>query len=200
MAFCFYKFKIKSKFLSLSLFIFLFPFNLFSESGEELLASFLGTMNGIESFRGSITISGQTGTISYKKPHNLQIKFSDGRIISANGSKLWFYNPARGIAGSQELRGGTGGLYGLLSGYESVTAMGKSLRLVSEKKGYEEIIISLTPNNILKSIRMRRKGGSEFTEISLSGLQTNIGLPASLFNFHPPSNAQIVENALNQRE
>ncbi|MDX1960512.1 MAG: outer membrane lipoprotein carrier protein LolA [Leptospiraceae bacterium] len=193
-------FNITLKFAVLVLSIICLPNSLTAQSGEELLASFLGTMNSIDSFRGSITIAGQSGTISYKKPHNLQVKFSDGRIISANGSKLWFYNPARGIAGNQDLRGGTGGLYGLLSGYESVTASGKTLRLVSSKKGYEEIIISLTPNNLLRTIRMRPRGGTEFMEISISGLQTNIGLPASLFNFHPPSNAQVVENALNQRE
>jgi outer membrane lipoprotein carrier protein len=47
---------------------------------------------------------------------------------------------------------------------------------------------------------MKRRGDSDYYEISLSGVQTDIGLPASIFNYHPPSSAQIVENPLNQRE
>jgi outer membrane lipoprotein carrier protein len=177
-----------------------FNFPIFAESGEELLATFLGTMNSIDSFRANITIGGTSGVISYRKPHNIHLKLSDGRVISGNGRNLWFYNPARAIAGNQDLRGGTGGLYGLLTGYETITATGKTLRLQSDKKHYEEIIITLTPNNLLKTIRMKPRGGSDFFEVSLSGLQTNIGLPASLFNYHPPSTAQVVENPLNQRE
>ena len=88
----------------------------------------------------------------------------------------------------------------MLSGYENVSATGTTIRLTSEKKAYEEIIVSMTPNNILRSIRMKPRGRDSYTEISLSGVQTNIGLPASIFNYHPPSSAQIVENPLNQRE
>lgn len=94
----------------------------------------------------------------------------------------------------------TGGLPSLLSGYENVTASGKTLRLRSDTKYYEEIVVSLTPNNMPRSIRLKPKGRDSFTEITFSGIQTNIGIPASSFNFHPPANAQIVENPLNQRE
>ncbi|MCB1142464.1 MAG: outer membrane lipoprotein carrier protein LolA [Leptospiraceae bacterium] len=179
---------------------FLFSFPLYSQSGEELLSVLLSTMNSFESIRANITINGTSGLMSYKKPHNLYLKLSDGRILSANGKHLWFYNPSSAIAGKQDLKGGSGGLYGLLSGYENVSATGTTIRLTSEKKAYEEIIVSMTPNNILRSIRMKPRGRDSYTEISLSGVQTNIGLPASIFNYHPPSSAQIVENPLNQRE
>ena len=172
---------------------------LLSESAEELLSAFLSRMSSLESIRANININGTSGLLSYKPPHNLYLKLSDGRIISANGKSLWFYNPSRAIAGKQDLKGSTGGLRGLLSGYETISASGKVLKLQSEKKGYEEIILSLSPDNVLKSIRMKRRDG-DFFEISLSGVQTDIGLPASIFNFHPPSSAQIVENPLNQRE
>lgn len=184
----------------LIIFFFLSIFSLSAESGEELLSSFLSTMNSFESIRASITFNGMSGLLSYKKPHHLYLNLSDGRIISANGRHLWFYNPARAIAGKQDLKGGSGGLYGLLNGYETVTSSGKTLRLQSTKKHYEEITITLTPNNMLKTIRMKPRGSSNAIEISLSGVQTNLGLPSSIFNYHPPSNAQIVENPLNQRE
>lgn len=183
------------------LLLFLLNFaSLSAESAEELLSTFLATMNSFESIRASVTINGMSGSLSYKKPHHLYVNFSDGRVISANGRHLWFYSPARAIAGKQDLKGGSGGLYGLLNGYETVTSSGKTLKLQSTKKHYEEIIVTLTPNNMLKSIRMKPRGSSGAIEISLSGIQTNLGLPSSIFNYHPPSSAQIVENPLNQRE
>ena len=174
--------------------------SIFPESGEELLNSIIGTMNSFESFRATISLDGASGTVSYKKPNSIQLKFSDGRILSGNGRHLWIYSPARSVAGKQDLKGSTSGIAGLLSGYESVTASGKTLRLKSENKYYEEIIVSVTPNNIIRSIKLRGKGKQDFMDISFSGVQTNIGLPSSVFNFHPPANAQIVENPLNQRE
>jgi outer membrane lipoprotein carrier protein len=175
-------------------------FSIFSESGEELLNSIISTMNSFESFRANISLDGLSGTLSYKRPGSIQLKLSDGRILSGNGRYLWIYSPARSVAGKQDLKGSTAGIGGLLGGYESVTANGKTLKLKSETKYYEEIIVSVTPNNIIRSIRLKAKGKQDFMEISFSGVQTNIGLPASVFNFHPPANAQIVENPLNQRE
>ncbi|HMV40973.1 MAG TPA: outer membrane lipoprotein carrier protein LolA [Leptospiraceae bacterium] len=186
--------------LIFSIWLLFFSISLSAESGEELLNSIIGTMNSFESFRANISIDGLTGSISYKRPGSLNVKFSDGRVLSGNGRYLWIYSPARGIAGKQDLKGLTGGLGGLLSGYESVTSSGKVLKLKSENKYYEEIIVSVTPNNIIKSLRLRAKGRPDFMEISFSGVQTNIGLSSSIFNFHPPANAQIVENPLNQRE
>ncbi|MCB1190979.1 MAG: outer membrane lipoprotein carrier protein LolA [Leptospiraceae bacterium] len=158
-------------------------------------------MNSFDSFRANITINGTlSGVLSYKRPNNLHIKFSDGRIISANGSYLWIYSPSRAMAGKQELRGSTGGISGLLSGYTVVEQSGSSIRLHSPNKSYEEIILTVGANNLLNSIRMRPQGASDYIDIGFSGIQTNIGLSSSYFNFHPPSNAQIVENPLNQRE
>ncbi len=183
-----------------SLLLLFFTFSLPAESGEELLNSIIGTMNSFESFRANISIDGLSGSISYKRPGSLNVKFSDGRVLSGNGRHLWIYSPARGIAGKQDLRGLTGGLGGLLSGYENVTSSGKVLKLKSDNKYYEEIIVSVTPNNIIKSLKLKAKGRSDFMDITFSGVQTNIGLSSSIFNFHPPANAQIVENPLNQRE
>lgn len=188
------------KYLALSGILFGFSLSLHAQSGEELLSLLFSKMSSVESIRANVSINGTTGLLSYKQPHNLYLKLSDGRIISANGRFLWFYNPSRAIAGKQDLKGTSGGLRGLLSGYETITASGRVIRLQSEKKAYEEILVSLSPDNVLKSIRMKRRGDSEYYEISLSGVQTDIGLPASIFNYHPPSSAQIVENPLNQRE
>lgn len=173
----------------------------FPAFSQDRLGSIISSMSSFSTFRANITINGTvSGVLSYKRPNNLHIKFSDGRVISANGNHLWIYSPGRSMAGKQELRGSTGGIAGLLSGYQVVEQSANSVRLHSTSGSYEEIIITLGPNNLLSSIRMRPRGSSETIDIGFSGIQTNVGLSSSYFNFHPPTSAQIVENPLNQRE
>ena len=131
----------------------------------------------------------------------LHVKFSDGRVISANGRFLWIYSPRNGIAGKQDLDPGRGtsGIAGILSGYENVTVMGSTIVLKSDVKHYKEIRLVTGGNSIPKALQLKSQGG-KLTNISLTGVQTNVGLPSNLFNFHPPASAQIVENPLNQRE
>ncbi|MCE9500022.1 MAG: outer membrane lipoprotein carrier protein LolA [Leptospira sp.] len=161
----------------------------------------INAMNSFDSIHANISFNGVlTGTLSYKRPNQLHIKFSDGRVISANGRILWFYSPVTAIAGKQDLKNGGGGIASLLTGYDEVNVQGKVIRLKSETRRYEEIILTLGQGNLIKAIRMKSKGSDNFQDISLSGIQTNIGLSSNLFNFHPPANAQIVENPLNQRE
>ncbi|TGK07484.1 outer membrane lipoprotein carrier protein LolA [Leptospira semungkisensis] len=175
--------------------------SILSDPGKDRLNSVIGKMNEISSFRASITINNElTGTLSYKKPNQIHVKFSDGRVIASNGRYLWFYSPARGIVGKQDVKGLTGGMAGLLSGYEEVTPVGGSIRLKSNNRTYEEIVVTLGPDNTPRTLRMKNKGSGEYTSVSFSGVQTNVGLSASLFNFGAPSNAQIVENPLNERE
>ncbi|TGK17925.1 outer membrane lipoprotein carrier protein LolA [Leptospira fluminis] len=171
------------------------------DPGKDRLNALIGKMSEISSFRASITVNNElSGTLSYKKPNQLHVKFSDGRVIAANGRFLWFYSPSRGIVGKQDLKGMSGGIAGLLSGYEEVTPVGGSLRLKSPTKTYEEIVVTLGSDNTPRSLRMKHRGSGEYTSISFSGVQTNVGLAASLFNFGAPANAQIVENPLNERE
>ncbi|TGK11405.1 outer membrane lipoprotein carrier protein LolA [Leptospira fletcheri] len=175
--------------------------SILSDPGKDRLNALIGKMSEISSFRASITVNNElSGTLSYKKPNQLHVKFSDGRVIAANGRFLWFYSPSRGIVGKQDLKGLSGGIAGLLSGYEEVTPVGGSLRLKSPTKTYEEIVVTLGSDNTPRSLRMKHRGSGEYTSISFSGVQTNVGLAASLFNFGAPANAQIVENPLNERE
>jgi outer membrane lipoprotein carrier protein len=173
---------------------------LHSQGGGSQLSSLLGAMNSFESFRANITLNGSlSGTLSYKRPGNLHVKFSDGRVISANGKTLWFYTPDRGIAAKQDLKGFSSGISGMVSGYDDVST-GRTIKLKSSHKRYSEISIAVTDSNLPKSIRMRSANGEDVTEIIFSGISTNIGLSSSLFNFQPPSSSLIVENPLNQKE
>ncbi|PJZ50864.1 LolA family protein [Leptospira saintgironsiae] len=175
--------------------------SILSDPGKERLNGVIGKMAEISSFRASITINNElTGTLSYQRPNHIHVKFSDGRVIASNGRYLWFYSPSRGIVGKQDVKGMTGGMAGLLSGYEEVTPVGGSLRLKSATRTYEEIVVTLGPDNTPRSLRMKSRSTGEYTSVSFSGVQTGIGLPASLFNFGAPANAQIVENPLNERE
>lgn len=171
-----------------------------AQAGGNQLSSLLGAMNSFDSFRANITVNNSlSGTLSYKRPGNLHVKFADGRVISANGKTLWFYSPDRGIAAKQELKGSTSGISGLLAGYDDHSS-GRNVKLKSTNKRYSEITVILSESNLPKSIRMKSGSSDEPTEIIFSGISTNIGLSASLFNFQPPSNSLIVENALNQKE
>lgn len=178
-------------------------FSLLADDGREKLSLILNKFNSFETLRSNITLNGTIGgTLSYQKPYLFHLKFQDGRVISANGKTIWFYSPERGIAGKQELKGGTtGGLSGLLSGYEEVVSTGKStIKLTSANRNWDEVTVAFTENYLPKTIRLRRKTTGETSEINFTSFQTNLGLSSDLFNFHPPSNAQIVENPLNQRQ
>jgi len=175
-------------------------FSLQAEDGNARLSAVIGKLNSLESFRATITINGSmTGVLSYKNPYQLHVRFNDGRILSSNGKVLWFYNPDSSIAGKQDLKGVSGGIGGLLSGYESVTVSGKTFRLISPSKRYTEIILVVSDNDLPRVIKMK-KSDEEITEVTFSGIATNIGLGTGLFNFQPPTSSQIVENPLNQKE
>ncbi|MCW7462072.1 LolA family protein [Leptospira limi] len=174
--------------------------SLWAEDGRDRLNAVIGKMNSLESFRASVTLNGGlTGVVSYKSPNQLHVRFSDGRIISSNGRILWFYNPDSSIAGKQDLKGVSGGLGGLLSGYENVTVSGRTFRLTSTTKRFNEIILVVSENDLPRVLKMKRSD-EEITEIAFSGIATNIGLGTGLFNFQPPTSSQIVENPLNQKE
>ncbi|MDF3821025.1 outer membrane lipoprotein carrier protein LolA [Leptospira sp. 96542] len=175
-------------------------FSLWAEDGRDRLNAVIGKLNSLESFRATVTVNGGvTGVLSYKNPYQLHVRLNDGRILSSNGRVLWFYNPDSSIAGKQDLRGGTGGLGGLLSGYESVTVSGRTFRLTSPNKRYSEIILVVSDNDLPRVLKMK-KADDEITEVTFSGIATNIGLGTALFNFQPPTSSQIVENPLNQKE
>ncbi|WP_425460616.1 LolA family protein [Leptospira idonii] len=178
----------------------LFPLGITAQDGHDRLNSVIARLNSLESFRATVTINGgMTGVLSYKNPYQLHVRLNDGRIISSNGKVLWFYNPDSSISGRQDLKGVSGGLGGLLSGYESVTVSGRTFRLTSPTKRYSEIILVVSDNDLPRVIKMKHSD-EEVTEISFSGIATNIGLGTSLFNFQPPTSSQIVENPLNQKE
>ncbi len=176
------------------------PQTLLAQPGDgSPLSSLLSAMEGLESFRANVTINGSlTGTLSYKKPANLHVQFSDGRILASNGRTLWFYSPERAVTGKQDLKGMSEGIAGLVFGYEDFSS-GKTIRLKSDSKRYSEIVIVLDANHLPKSLRLQ-SSGSGITEIVFSGVTTNLGLSASLFNYQPPSSSMIIENPLNYRE
>jgi outer membrane lipoprotein carrier protein len=184
----------------LSLLLSFLPVGIFAQDGKDKLNAIISKLNSLDTFRATVTINGGlTGVLSYKNPYQLHVRLNDGRIISANGKVLWFYSPDSSLSGRQDLKGVSGGLGGLLSGYENVTLAGKTFRLTSTTKKISEIILIVSDNDLPRVIKMKRDD-DDITEISFSGIATNIGLGTSLFNFQPPTSSQIVENPLNQKE
>jgi outer membrane lipoprotein carrier protein len=172
-----------------------------SQDGKDALNQLLSNFNQLESFRANFTYNNSlAGTLSYQAPLQFHAKLSDGRVLSANGKTFWFFSPERQISAKQELKNSTGGLSGLLSGYDEVSISGKTLRLKSAKKYYDDVTVIMTEDSLPRVIRLKNSSKDTSTELVFSQIQTNLGLSRDLFNFQPPYNSQIVENPLNERE
>lgn len=179
-----------------------------SITGDEALANFRNRMSGISKMTGIIswTNSGGetfTGSFKYMNPGKIYVKFSSpaGKIIVSNGRSLWIYSPANNICGVQDLAGGgSGGIAALTTGYLAiVTAQGPggyTIKLKSNDKSFNEIILLVDSTFFLKKAIFKSKDGSSYS-FSLSNISTTAAVMPNLFNFDVPSSAQVVKNPLN---
>ncbi len=176
-------------------------------TGDEAIGRMQACMNGIKTMRGVISWSHSsgymyTGNFKYMAPGKIFVKFTNpsGKIISSNGRKLFLYDPSSNICGVQELgRGGSGGIAGLVSGYQSIVMGGGgtyTIKLKNESRHYSNITLIVDSSFFLKKAVMKTNDGSILT-ISLSGIITGEGMSPGIFDFTPPSGAQRVENPLN---
>ena len=136
-----------------------------------------------------------TGKIYYEYPGKLHLKLSDGRIIATNGTYLWLFNPETMKCARQKVTMDNGNFLGMLSAENLVSST--DTNFVFEKPGgkIREVIIN-TQGNMIKNARL--KINENYVSVSFSNVETDIGIKASLFNYKPPTDAQLVENPLNQ--
>ncbi len=135
-----------------------------------------------------------SGKIYYQYPNKLHVRTSNGGVIATNGTHLWIYNPASAICARQDVGGSSGGIIGLLSGYEG-QIRGNSYVFRKPGAYYEEVVVTVS-NGMIASVRLRHE--DETSVYSFSGIQLDAGIKGSLFTFKPPANAQLVENPLNR--
>ncbi|MES0491881.1 MAG: hypothetical protein ABUK01_17935 [Leptospirales bacterium] len=141
----------------------------------------------------------RSGKIHYQYPGKVHIAFSDGRVIASNGFFLWIYSPSNRICAKQDLAGSgsvSGGIVGFLNSYEMTRTQN---RFVFRKLGanIEEVTVDILPDSkMIKNLRFKTKN-NVFT-YSFSDIIVGAGVKASLFNYKPPTDAQMVENPLNR--
>lgn len=177
-------------------------------TGDEAMANFRNRMAGISKMTGIIswtdsTGSTYTGSFKYMNPGKIYIKFSSpaGQIIVSNGRSLWIYSPGNNICGVQDLAGGgSGGIAAFTSGYLAiVTAQGPggyTIKLKSNDKTYNEILLILDSSFFLKRAVFKSKDGGSIS-FSLSNVSTTAPVMANIFSFDVPASAQVVKNPLN---
>lgn len=177
-------------------------------TGDEAMANFRNRMGGISKMTGIIswtdsTGSTYTGSFKYMNPGKIYIKFSSpaGQIIVSNGRSLWIYSPGNNICGVQDLAGGgSGGIAAFTSGYLAiVTAQGPggyTIKLKSNDKTYNEILLILDSSFFLKRAVFKSKDGGSIS-FSLSNVSTTAPVMANIFSFDVPASAQVVKNPLN---
>lgn len=171
-------------------------------TAEEAVAKFKARMYSAGSLSGTLSWGYEnemqyTGNFKYM-PGKIYVKLSNpsGKIIVCNGRKLWVYNQANNICGVQETAGGSGGLSGILVGYNGIVMTqqsGYTVRLTKSNAHYSEITLRLDSTFLLKSASLKDKSGNtlRFTLNLDSAPVMN-----SHFEFNIPSNAQVVQNPL----
>ena len=172
-------------------------------TADEAMAKFRSRMYGAGGLSGTLSWGYETDmqySASFKYlPGKIYIKFSNpsGKIIVCNGRKLWVYNQANNICGVQDMAGGSGGLAGLLVGYNGIVTSqgsgGYNLKLSKPGSAYPEVILRLDSTFFPRSVSLKDASGSSLRfMINLdSGPVMN-----SQFEFNVPSNAQVVKNPL----
>ena len=157
-------------------------------SAGGMYTSFSGTFNYTSS--SGVILNGQ---IYYKYPGNLHLKMSDGGIVATNGRFLWVYNPKSMRCLKQDVSGSSGGILGILKGYQG-QKRGDTFVFKKNEARYKEIAVRVS-DGTLRNVTLKTEEGMQV--LSFSSLQVGVGIRASLFNFKPPPSTQVMENALN---
>lgn len=188
------------KSLALPFFAFVLSFGFLNElHAQDALAQLRSRVGGMYgSFSANFTVSGSSGQVSsgkiyYQAPNKVHLKMGNGGIVATNGRYIYIYNPASGMAAKQDAGGSSGGILGLLQGYEGQV---RGNTFIFKKPGTSRQVTVTVANNFVRTVQIRYEDGGT-TTYSFSGVQQR-GVPASLFSFKPPPSVQVVENPLNQ--
>jgi len=139
-----------------------------------------------------------TGKIFYRYPGNLHVRFSDGKVIAANGIHVWLFNPSTMICAKQTLAGSGGvggGVLGLIRGDYTMRQVNNRFIYDSETERISQVIVD-TNNSMIKNLRITI--GDKVYNFSFSNVVIGGNAPASYFTYKPPTDAQLVENPLNR--
>jgi len=175
----------------------------FALTADEVMEKFRGRMYSAGNLSGTISWGSDvdapySGSFKYM-PGKIFIKFNNppGKVIVCNGKKLWIYNQSSNICGIQDVGGSTGGIAGLLYGYNGIVTGqggdGYTVKLSKPNATFPEAILRLDQSFFLKSVTLKNRNGNQLhftiTLDSRAVLNTQ-------FEFNVPPNAQVVKNPL----
>lgn len=155
------------------------------------------------SFTGNFNYSNSKGAfyggkIYYQYPNKVHIELATKKVIATNGIYLWIYNPETSVCIRQTVEPGDMGIFSRLD--ESYDLRREQNRFVFEKLdilgAVEKKVVIDVENSMLKAIQIQEN--DETVNISFSNVETDIGIKAALFNYKPPTDAQLLENPLNK--
>ncbi len=193
-----------------ALFVFVFQVRtIFPAGGEDLLASFKNRMTTLSKCSGTISYtltSGRSfsGNFMYMAPGNINIKFTNpsGKVLVANGKKLWLYDPHNKACVVQDLdqeSGMSGGILSFIKDYEAVdapdTGEGHILKLTGNGKEFQEITLVLDSTFFITRGSFKKNEGPGFS-FTISGTDFSPDIVKSVFEFSVPANTQIIKNPL----
>ncbi len=179
-------------------------------TGTEAVAKFQGRMYSAGQMTGIIQWSFNagppyTGSFKYMAPNKIYIKFSSpqGKVLVANGRKLWIYDPGNNVCAVQDLGGGgSGGFAGMVNGYMGIVTSqgsgGYTLKLKNSDRTYSEIMLWLDSGFFLKKAVLKNQKG-DLLKVSLSNVSFSATVMKSLFDFNVPANTQVIKNPLQVR-
>jgi outer membrane lipoprotein carrier protein len=138
-----------------------------------------------------------TGKIFYEYPNKLNIQLSNGSVIASNGKYLWVFDSHNNVCSRQNVKEGeeTGGLFFFLQrGYLVREDNG---RYIFNNPDFALSEVSLKiEDSFLKNVQFKIK--DSVINVSFSNVIINTSIKASLFNYKPGPDTQLIENPLNK--
>ena len=162
----------------------------------------------VERYTGMGMDRTESGTLLLKKPGRMRWNYDKppGKVFVLDGKYAWFYTPgdaqAQRIPAKQldDVRSPLRFLLGhtqLQKELEhlTVTPEGSGFRITGIPKGMEQRIklltLMVTPAGVIQQIRLEEIDGA-VTEFTFTGIEENVPVKSSDFEFHPPAGVAVV--------
>lgn len=163
-----------------------------------------------QSFRGAGSpLRRENGILYLRKPGKMrwEYRFPEGKLFVSDGSQVWVYDPAEGVAergklkGSDDLRAPLAFLMGRLDFRRDfdkfvAEADGENVRVKATPKSktspYREVQFTVSPRGELTQVTVTGQDGSVMN-FKFSDEQLNPALADRLFTFQPPPGARVVD-------
>ncbi len=153
----------------------------------------------------------RTGTVYFEKPGRVRFDFSDPQpeTIVSDGKLLYDYDPGLNQVMETPLKSAikTQAAAAFLLGVGNVQRDFKAARmatpandgltylLMTPKRGGEDIVVGLDPHTMnIMSLRLADALGN-ITEFQFSGIETNVPIEATRFDFRAPDGADVITPA-----